>query len=200
VLKGFAFIDVETTGLNPKDNQIIEIAVNVTDMRLKSIYNHQWYVKLDASRELPENITELTGITTDVLNKRGVPEASLHDFLPRALSDRIVVAHNASFDLAYIAPFYRPSVFICTKALAHFTEPEEKTSLKAVCERHGIKMERHHTALSDAVACKNVLKVLTDKYGFKPQYFNAIVEEPERELYYVPVNAELVTSQQVAKV
>lgn len=200
MLKGFAFIDVETTGLNPKDNQIIEIAVNVTDMRLKSIYNHQWYVKLDASRELPENITELTGITTDTLNRKGLPEDYLYKCLPILLRDRIVVAHNASFDLAYIAPFYRPNMFICTKALSHFVEPGEKTSLKAVCERHDIEMKRHHTALSDAVTCKNVLKTLTDKYGFKPQYFNAIVKEPERELYYVPVNAELVTSQQVAKV
>lgn len=197
MLKGFAFIDVETTGLNPKDNQIIEIAVHVTDMRLKSINNHQGYVKLGANRDLPERIVELTGITVDTLDKKGINEDFLHRFLPVVLRDRIVVAHNASFDLAYIAPFYRPSVFICTKALAHFTEPEEKTSLKAVCERHGIKMERHHTALSDAVACKNVLKVLTDKYGFKPQYFNAIVKEPERELYYIPVNAEVVPFRQV---
>lgn len=194
--RGFAFVDVETTGLNPRDNQIIEIAVYLTDMQLRKSGNHHWYVKLDANRDLPERITELTGITSDTLDKEGIPETYLHGFLLSILRDRIVVAHNASFDLAYIAPFYRPSVFICTKALAHFTEPEEKTSLKAVCERHGIKMERHHTALSDAVACKNVLKVLTDKYGFKPQYFNAIVKEPERELYYIPVNAEVVPFRQ----
>lgn len=195
--KGLAFLDVETTGLNPKENQIIEIAIHTTDMKLRHTGSYQRYVKLNDGRELPEFITELTGITAKTLEKRGIDEGLLRFYLPGWLRDHIVVSHNASFDLAYIAPFYKPEMFICTKALTHFTEPGEKTSLKRVCERHGIKINRHHRALSDAIACKNVLKTLTSKYGFNPWYFNAIVKEPERELFYIPPNAEVLTFEKV---
>jgi inhibitor of KinA sporulation pathway (predicted exonuclease) len=64
MIKDFVSIDLETTGLLPKEDRIIEIAaVRFRDGKETDVY-HRY---LNPGRVIPERITELTGITNEMV-------------------------------------------------------------------------------------------------------------------------------------
>ncbi len=74
VLQDFTAIDIETTGLNPKTERIIEVgAVRVRDGKITD----QFESLLNPGRKLEEKIVELTGITDEIPHKahRAVEDA-----------------------------------------------------------------------------------------------------------------------------
>ena len=66
------FFDTETTGLDPKENRIIEIAaVKISPCNSSRM---DLFVQLPIMQFLPDKIVELTGITDKMLQEEGVPE------------------------------------------------------------------------------------------------------------------------------
>ena len=65
MIKDFISIDLETTGLLPKEDRIIEIAAIKYRNGVETEVFHSY---IDPERVLPERITELTGITPQMLN------------------------------------------------------------------------------------------------------------------------------------
>ena len=103
------FFDTETTGLDAKTCQIIELAAIRSEQTdrgtLRMAANLDEFIRLPEGEKLPEQITKLTGITDEMLEKQGLDEADVaHDF--EALLDDtdgpvLLVAHNAQFDLLF---------------------------------------------------------------------------------------------------
>ncbi|UCE20345.1 MAG: DEAD/DEAH box helicase [Gemmatimonadota bacterium] len=97
-LETFVAIDVETTGLDPEQDEIIEVgAVRVREGAIERRFEHL----VSSSRPIPPAITRLTGISND--DCAGQP--SISSILPRFLrflEDDPVVAHNAPFDLSFL--------------------------------------------------------------------------------------------------
>ena len=63
-MKNFVVLDLETTGLTPKTDRILEIgAVKVVDGEIKERYS----TFINPQMEIPRRITELTGITGDMV-------------------------------------------------------------------------------------------------------------------------------------
>ena len=76
-MQDFTAIDVETTGLNPKTEKMIEIgAVKVRDGKIVAKYDSL----INPGRKLEERITELTGITDGMLADAPLPEKVLPEF------------------------------------------------------------------------------------------------------------------------
>jgi DNA polymerase-3 subunit epsilon len=104
--------DVETTGIDPKEEEIIEIAaLRATSKHGKPAIEDEFnfLVKLTPNKSLPTIITDLTGITEKMLMNEGVSKnavcARLEDMLSRR--DSLLVAYNAQFDLCFLYYFLK---------------------------------------------------------------------------------------------
>lgn len=104
--RAFVFFDTETTGLK-KTDEIIEFAA------CKCIYSKEGFAVYDffhifikPTNPVPENITELTGLTNEFLSdKMSEAEAFplIHSFLG---DDPVVGAYNSAFDVKMLTAMY----------------------------------------------------------------------------------------------
>lgn len=164
----FAVIDVETTGLRPREDRIIEIAVVRCDP-LGAIVS-EWSTLIDPGRD--PGPTRVHGITAEDL--LGAPTfARAVDELRAQLADAVVVAHNLSFDASFVAhEFLRAgeaphrAYGLCTLELARRVLPSaEGHSLGACARSLSIPQPAAHRALADTRVTALVLAALIDRLG-----------------------------------
>ena len=97
-LSDYIAFDFETTGLNPEDDRIIEIAAikfvngNLVDRFVKLI---------NPGRPIDPFITDITGISDDMVKNKPIESDIVDDFL-EFLTDLPLVAHNISFDKSFL--------------------------------------------------------------------------------------------------
>src|SRR5665213_1445534 len=154
----FAVIDVETTGLNPSDTRVIEIAIVEIDRRGRKIDEFESLVRIPG--EGPLGAEFIHRVRREMLD--GAPEFSdIADQVAQMLRGRIVVGHVIAFDVGYLAEEFRRagmelpdllSATLCTRELAQLALPPGPKSLHACCAALGIDNEAAHTALGDARA------------------------------------------------
>ncbi len=99
------YLDLETTGLDPLTDEIVEIALVPFDYgadgRIFAI--HESFERLrDPGRPVPPAVTSLTGIDDAMVAGRSVDPAEVESFLGPAV---LVVAHNAGFDRRFAERF-----------------------------------------------------------------------------------------------
>lgn len=96
-MKEYVSVDVETTGLAPKQDKIIEIgAVRVRDGQIVESFTSF----VNPGRILPGHITELTGILQEQVDKAAPMESVLPAFLEFA-GDLPLVGHRILFDYGF---------------------------------------------------------------------------------------------------
>ncbi|WP_339306849.1 3'-5' exonuclease [Paenibacillus sp. FSL R5-0519] len=189
-------IDIETTGLDPLTDHITEIAAIRAEVGpggyIREIGRFQTYVALPDGVEIPEFITELTGIKAEDL--RGAPESwwasgALYAFVEGST----VVAQNAPFDFSFIErtwPFDLQPGFACTRAMSRLIDPDENASLAPTCARYGIALNGHHRAMNDVEATLQLYAILREKAEVNGiTYRNVVVDSAERPLTYTPPGA-----------
>lgn len=91
-------LDTETTGLDPRADQIIELAMLAFeyDERDQVCRVRERYQSFnDPGRPIPPEVTQLTGITDDMVAGHSIDLASVERMAETAV---IVIAHNAAFD------------------------------------------------------------------------------------------------------
>ena len=178
----FVAFDLETTGLNSREDQIIEIgAVVMKDG--KEIDRFQTFV--DPHQKLQSVTSELTGITDEML--RGAP--SIEEILPKFLEfvgDRILVAHNADFDTGFIQtackkqnlPYSFTSIDTLALSMVLMTQLK-RYKLNLVADALNLPEFNHHRAADDAVTCglimSRYMEMLRDKGVEKISQINAFV-------------------------
>ncbi len=120
---------------------------------------------------VPENISELTGISTAMLENAPHLPAVLNEFR-LFLKDSIFVAHNVGFDYGFISASLNKCGFgvllnqrLCTINLARRLLTSTKYSLAALKELLDIQTP-HHRALADARAAAIILKHCISKLPF----------------------------------
>jgi len=94
----YVAIDLETTGLQPERNDIIEVAaVTFADGDILD----EWSSLVNPHSEIPEKITQLTGITQEMVE--GAPDIfTVRAKIKRLLGENVLVGHNVGFDLAFL--------------------------------------------------------------------------------------------------
>ena len=152
---GFVVVDVETTGLAPDRHRVLEIAVVRTDPFGRIV--DEWMTLLNP--EGPVGATHIHGITaTDV---REAPR--FRDVIGEVnarLAGRALVAHNAPFDIRFLAAEYTraglqlpPVPYLCTLEASWIYLPHlTRRRLADCCWACGIPLHEAHTALDDARA------------------------------------------------
>lgn len=165
-METYVSIDLETTGLNPKTDKIIEIgAVKVVQGKITGTFS----TLVNPGRKLEQRITELTGITDDDLKDAPYIEEVLPELFS-FLGKLPLLGHSVLFDFSFLkkAAVDRKEIFekkavdtlkIARKYLAQL----ESRSLDALCNYY--KIPHHaHRALADAEATDLLYRRLTEEF------------------------------------
>ncbi|MGW5636506.1 DEDDh family exonuclease [Streptomyces sp. NPDC003832] len=150
--KGYAVVDVETTGL-ARDDRIISAAVYRLDAR-GEVEDH-WYTLVNPERD-PGPVW-IHGLTSEALEGAPLFPDIAEEFSAR-LADRVLVAHNAVFDWQMIAREYARARSeapvrqrLCTIALSkELGLPLPNHKLQSLAAHFGVVQQRAHHALDDA--------------------------------------------------
>jgi len=160
----YVIIDIETTGFNPKINEIIEIgAVNVCANKITFIF--QSMVK--PKNPINPYISNLTGITNNMVADANPIEVVLDSFVS-FIGDAILVGHNVNSDVNFLYDH-------CETYLSHhlhndFVDIRElfreqqgsgvNHKLATICEKCALQNANAHRALSDCLAPYNLYQSL----------------------------------------
>jgi len=170
LLDGAALValDTETTGFAPAGGHaLIEVArVDIDGARVGAA----WSSLLNPGRPIPQGATFVHGITDEMV--AGAPEpAAIAAPLRRACDGRMLVFHNAAFDLPFIAALMRahrqPPLFnpvVDTVGLARGLVTARSYSLGALAAIFELPPEPRHRALGDALTTARLFLVLAERW------------------------------------
>ncbi len=166
MINSYVCIDLETTGLNPKYEKIIEIgAVKVIDGVLTDTFS----CFVNPGRKLEERIIELTGITQEQVDAaEGIEQVIVR--LLAFLEDFPLLGHRVLFDYSFLKkaavnqklPFEKQG--LDTLRIARCFLPQlEKRTLEYLCQYYNIPHQAHR-AYEDAMATSQLYQILTKEY------------------------------------
>ncbi len=155
----YTVVDIETTGLSPHKCEIIEIsALKVRGDKIVDTFSSL----IKPSKPVSSFITNLTGITNDMVNAAPDIKSVLPEFLTFAGKD-FILGHNVNFDINFIYDnlkkyFSRDFTnnFIDTMHLSRKYCDLRRHNLKSLAEHYNISLEGHHRALNDCNITFNV--------------------------------------------
>ncbi|MGN0095807.1 MAG: PolC-type DNA polymerase III [Corynebacterium sp.] len=161
-------IDCETTGLDPTEGRIIEIAA----LRLRNgSPAEEFHTLVDPGQPLPDEISRLTGITgRDLVDKPGFGDVL--DAVASITDGRTVVGHNVAFDIAFVSAEYRrhgatspveSADTICTARTARALIPRElvgRYRLSTLADALSLHHRPSHRAVDDVLATAELLTYL----------------------------------------
>jgi len=170
---GYVALDVETTGLDCTKDELLEIgAVHfVKNESGNFVPGRTFHTFVNPGRDIPADISGLTGITSSDIEEAPVPLEAVRAFT-EFLGDLPVCAHNAMFDLSFIRMTgfsvdvekhegYRIKcnpVAVDTVNLARCLYPDvQNAKLATVAEYLQIENPQAHRAVSDAMTCGMIL-------------------------------------------
>jgi DNA polymerase-3 subunit epsilon len=156
----YAILDVETTGLDVRRDEVVELAI----VCISGTGAVQDEFSSLVSVSGPVGASWIHGIDAGQL--RGAPSLSaVAEEVRERLYGRVLAGHNISFDVEFLAAGLagdgrelagQPR--LCTIDLAHALRlPEGAHRLARACAAHGIPLERAHRALGDARATARLL-------------------------------------------
>lgn len=158
----FVVVDIETSHFHPdKGAMIIEIgAVKIRGDKVVGEFS----TLIDPQRKITAKITEITGISNDMLQGQPYYQQILPEFYDFCKGS-VIIAHNAMFDWdRFLIHFFKKigiypkNPVVDTLKLTKKYLPKNKGGYKlgAICDALGIKNEDSHRALSDAKATAEV--------------------------------------------
>jgi DNA polymerase III epsilon subunit family exonuclease len=149
----FTIIDIETTGLDPAQHEIIELAaLKISQKQVKAIFNTLVFPQ----KPIPPHITQINGISNEMVASYPGIKSSINDF-KKFIGTDILIAHNTDFDINFIQhhcllalgqPLSSPN--ICTLKLARFLLPNLiNYKLSTIAHYLKIPTPNAHRAIGD---------------------------------------------------
>jgi len=160
----YVAVDLETTGLDPERDVIIEIGA-------VKFRGHQvldtWSNLVNPGRPIPYQIEQLTGITSSEVHKAPQLHTLARSFA-RFVGQYPVVAHNVKFDMSFLQRqgLLRQNLPVDTFELASILMPHAaRYSLGRLADALGIQFITRHRALDDAKATMQLFLKLLEQAG-----------------------------------
>lgn len=158
------FLDVETTGPSAEKDHIIEIALvpfeYTSDGKIYRVLDS--YVEFqDPNISIPEFITELTGITNEMVQGKSIDHAKVCELVESA---SIIVAHHAAFDKKFVEklfPVFKDKLWGCT--VAHVKWRQENISsakLEYLAYKYGVFYDAHRAEIDSLVGVHILAQIL----------------------------------------
>ena len=177
----FCIVDVETTGLSPQRNGIIEIGlVKVSNLKI----TEKFHSLVNPGKDIPFFITQLTGISNEDVYDAPFFE-DIANKIVEFVGDNILTAHNFSFDNSFLRKELRycgreplENNNLCTLKLSRRLYPMLRSkSLGSICNHLRLKNTGEHRALGDAeVTAKVLIKIIKDlKVKHNINYLNELL-------------------------
>lgn len=156
--------DIETTGFSAVNEKIIEIGA----VKLRKLIEVERFDEfINPEREIPEHITNLTGITNKMVQNADTEDEVLKRFIEFCGENPVLVAHNAGFDTTFINALARKLninfkyTYIDTLPMSRIMLKENKKhSLDAVAKALSVGDFDHHRASEDADVLGRIFNVL----------------------------------------
>src|SRR3954447_19618648 len=192
----FLAVDTETNGQPKERCELTEVgAVLVGGGEL----HDRWSSLVGVSEPLGRGIQRFTGITQAMVDEAPPPEQVL-PALAEQLRGRLLVAHNARFDVGVLKQAFEradldwpdPPV-ICTVALARRMAPlQRRRGLASLADALGIEVSQTHRALPDAETCARVLCALLPRLCANARTIGEALAllRPRKPPRYKPVGAK----------
>jgi len=159
----YAIIDIETTGLSPKNEKITEVAVFIHDG--KQIVD-EYATLLNPERKIPYRITQITGITNQMVE----PAPKFYEVAKKIVeitSDAVFVGHNVRFDYGFLRQEflrlgynYERETIDTVKLSRKLIPGQPSYSLGKLCRNLGINNHSRHRAEGDALATTKLFELL----------------------------------------
>ncbi|MFC5270069.1 exonuclease domain-containing protein [Adhaeribacter terreus] len=151
----YAIIDIETTGGQPAQDRITEIAIFIHDGQQ---ITDKFHTLVNPQRPIPYFISNLTGITDEMV--KDAPK--FHEVAKEIVQfteGKIFVAHNVRFDYSFVKKEFADLGYtyqrktLCTVRLSRSLIPGLPSySLGKLCKSINIPLELRHRAIGDAEA------------------------------------------------
>lgn len=166
VTEDYTVIDLEMTGLTPKQDKIIEIgAVKVRGKKVVDTFG----TLVKSARSIPERVSELTGITNEMM-ETGMEEDQAIETLLSFIGEDVIVGHNISFDYSFLKQWAVNSklplqMYACdTLRIARSLLPgEQSKKLEDLCNYFQIEREHAHRALDDASETQKIYECFMER-------------------------------------
>lgn len=194
----YTVIDIETTGLDSSLDDILEIsAVKVRNNTITDSFSSLVHY----AEELPEFITELTGITNDMVKDAPSLDIVLNNFY-NFIGDDILIGHNVNFDINFLydnlkknANKYLSNDFVDTLRLARKVIKElDHHRLSDLLSYYKIDNSNQHRALADCnytfEIYNNLKKDIYALYGNFEDFANSI--KRTRKAYDLTVTVDYI--------
>lgn len=193
-----SMIDVETTGLDPMVDRIVEIAIVVSS---GGVVTDRWSALVDPGVPIPQEVSAIHGITTEMVS--GAPY--FHEItgaIMALVNGTLPAAYNAKFDRSFLSAEWlrlsESNVLVpdWLRAGIEWIDPlvvirvaqryEKSKKLKDVCDRMGIALEGAHRATADCEASTSILHALGNKKSLAmPETYGKLIE---RQRYHAAQN------------
>ncbi len=199
--QNYIFFDIETTGLYPLANdKIIEIAMIKTS---KGEIIDTIETMINPGCLIPKEVTKINNISDEMVKDSPVFDKKFGEKLIDFISDYILVAHNASFDLGFLSVelgrngiIFERWKAIDTLKIASKVFPNQKNKLENIMRRYNIMPEGDvHRALVDTDVLRKIfyefleeseirtkaIEQLIKEYGYQGQYLHRSIPAIIRE-------------------
>lgn len=183
------YFDTETTGVNPEEDQIIELAFEVYEDGIK-VYEYDKLLTIHG--KVPEKIIEITGITTKMIREKGTAPVNALNNIMRFLNEKpLIVAHNCQFDLNFLYSLliteyskeYVEDVLRECKWLDTLTILKDRKSyphkLKDMVKHYNVDADNFHRAGDDAGVLHECLLAMRNERNDILEYVNVFGYHPK---------------------
>lgn len=193
MIRDYVVLDLETTGLSPRTDKIIEIgAVRIRNGELAATYS----TFVNPGRELGAHTRELTGISNEELTDAPAIEELLEDFLA-FLGDDCLIGHKILFDYSFVKKAavnagvsFEKEGIDTLKLARRFLADAPSKRLGDLCAYYGIPLEAHR-ALHDALATWTLYERLCQDFYEK----EADTFSPAKLIYSVKKESPITNKQ-----
>jgi len=172
--KGVVALDLETTGLSPLVDRMIEISL----IKWHSAKTEIFTSFIDPEMEIPEASIAIHGITNEMIQGAPSVESVLKKYRD-FVGDLPLIAHNAKFDLGFLIfnlhryqmNFGENDVYCSCQGAKEAFPALTNYKLSTITKELAIKLESHHRAQDDAQACLEVMaRAIEVKSDIKPVF------------------------------
>ncbi|WP_051549476.1 3'-5' exonuclease [Nocardioides sp. URHA0032] len=168
----YAVIDFETTGLSPRRDRVVEVAIARVDANGR--IEDEFATLVNPVRDVGP--TFIHGITNAQVKNAPVFAEVAPELLAR-MSGAVVVAHNATFEEAFLAAELKragidvvPVPALCTLWLGRQTFATPNYKLGTLARAGGVPLVDKHAALGDVRAVSRLLPQMTDRLSSPMRY------------------------------